>query len=78
MFPDLPSTNQEQDKSKQEESEKVYADLVEIYPENESYLRCYAELLLKSGKKSTATIVLTKLYTLLEKNAPDRASALAQ
>jgi len=78
MFPDLPSTNQGQEKSNQEESEKVYADLVEIYPENESYLRCYAELLLKSGKKSTATIVLTKLYALLEKNTPDKASALAQ
>ncbi len=61
-----------------EQQEKVYADLVNIYPDNESYLRKYAEILLQSGKASTATIALKKLYDVLEKKAPDKASALAR
>jgi len=61
-----------------EQQENVYADLVSIYPENEGYLRRYAEILLKSGKLSTATTVLQKLYSLLEKKSPDKASALAR
>ena len=61
-----------------EQQEKVYADLANIYPENESYLRKYAEILLKAGKPSTATIALKKLYDVLEKTAPDKAMALAR
>jgi len=61
-----------------EQQEKVYADLVKIYPDNESYLRKYAEILLQSGKTSTATIALTKLYDVLDKKAPDKATALAR
>jgi len=61
-----------------DQQEKVYADLVKIYPDNESYLRKYAEILLESGKTSTATIALTKLYDVLEKKAPDKAAALAR
>ncbi|MES0370736.1 MAG: cyclic nucleotide-binding domain-containing protein, partial [Mariprofundaceae bacterium] len=73
MIPDLPSEADNQD-----ESEKVYADLVNIYPDNEGYLRQYAEILLKTGKVSTATVALKKLHTLLEKTAPDKASALSR
>ncbi|MDX8403678.1 MAG: cyclic nucleotide-binding domain-containing protein, partial [Mariprofundaceae bacterium] len=73
MLPDLPASD-----GKLEESEKVYADLVNIYPENESYLRQYAEILIQSGKVSTATVALKKLHSLLEKISPKKASALAR
>jgi len=61
-----------------EQQEKVYADLVEIYPDNESYLRTYAEILLKLDKLSTATIALKKLHEVLEKSAQEKAAALAR
>lgn len=73
MLPDLPSTDE-----KLKESEKVYADLVDIYPENEAYLHQYAEILLKTGKVSTATVALKRLHSLLEKKSPEKASALAR
>jgi len=62
----------------QEQAMKVYADLVTIYPENEDYLRHYAELLIKTGKATTATNALQRLYGLLSKHSPDKASALAR
>lgn len=61
-----------------EQQEKIYADLVSIYPENEGYLRRYAEILLKSGQASTATVALKKLYSLLEKRSAKEAAALAR
>jgi len=61
-----------------EQSEKVYADLVSIYPDNESYLRKYSEILLALGQASTATTVLTKLHVLLEKRDPKEAANLAK
>lgn len=61
-----------------EQQEKVYGDLVKIYPDNESYLRKYAEILLESGKVSTATNALKQLYDVLEKRDPSKASALAR
>jgi len=61
-----------------EQAEKVYADLVNIYPQNESYLRRYAEILLESGKESTATVALKQLHMLLEKKSPEKAAALAR
>lgn len=61
-----------------EQQEKVYADLVTIYPENEGYLRRYAEILLESGKASTATTALKRLYALIEKKSPEKAAALAR
>lgn len=73
MLPDLPP-----DAEKQEETEKVYADLVNIYPKNEAYLRQYAEILLETGKVSTATVALKKLHDLLEKSSPEKASELAR
>lgn len=73
MLPDLPAIGE-----KQEEAEKVFADLVSIYPDNEAYLRQYAEILLKSGKVSTSTVALKKLHSLLEKKSPEKASALAR
>lgn len=58
---------------------KIYADLIQIYPDNESYLRQYAKLLLTSGKQSTATDVLRQLHTLLiDKGKSDKADALAK
>jgi len=66
------------DNEELEQQEKVYADLAKIYPENESYLRKHAEILLKLGQASTATIALKKLYDVLEKKDPNKASALAR
>lgn len=46
---------------------QVYADLVKLYPENESYIKHYAELLLKDGQFSTATEMLRHLHTVTAK-----------
>lgn len=57
---------------------KVYADLVALYPDNESYLKKYAELLLQTNKQATATEILRQLYTrLIERGEHEKADALA-
>ncbi|PIW47992.1 MAG: cyclic nucleotide-binding domain-containing protein [Zetaproteobacteria bacterium CG12_big_fil_rev_8_21_14_0_65_54_13] len=57
---------------------KVYADLVRLYPDNEAYLRQYADLLIEHGQLTTATEVLRHLYQLLLKDgAPGKADALS-
>jgi len=71
MSPDTPATD-----DKQEEDMKVYADLVTIYPENEDYIRRYAELLIKDGKATTAANALRRLHALLSKHSPGKAATL--
>lgn len=77
-MPDKTNSNAPASDDKQEQAIKVYADLVSIYPENEDYLRHYAELLIETGKVSTATNILQRLHTLLIKHSPKKASALAR
>lgn len=56
----------------------VYADLVNLYPDNEAYLRKYAELLLIDNKKTTAAEVLRHLHDLLvNRGEHKQANALA-
>ncbi|MFQ5518455.1 MAG: cyclic nucleotide-binding domain-containing protein [Mariprofundus sp.] len=58
---------------------QVYADLVQLYPDNEAYIKQYAELLLDEGKTSTATEMLRHLHTqLLKKGDPSKADALVK
>jgi len=58
---------------------EVYADLVSLYPENETYLRRYADLLIQAGQITTATEILRRLHALLLKsNNPRKAEALAR
>jgi len=45
----------------------IYADLVKLYPENEAYIKQYAELLLKDGQFSTATEMLRHLHAVAAK-----------
>ena len=73
MSPDAPAAD-----DKQVEEMKIYADLVSIYPENEDYLRRYANLLIKDGQATTAADVLKRLHILLSKHSPKEASALLQ
>lgn len=57
---------------------EVYADLASLYPDNEAYLRKYAELLIAVGQITTATEILRQLYSLLLKgDNPRKADALA-
>jgi len=46
---------------------QIYADLVKLYPENEAYIKQYAELLLKDGQFSTATEMLRHLHSVAAK-----------
>ncbi len=57
-----------------EKSEKMYAQLVEVYPGDQRFLRKYAELLVKLGKSAQAEKVYEKLYTLLL-NSGDKEAA---
>jgi len=61
------------------QQQKVYADLVKLYPENEAYIRQYAELLLDDGQLSTAAELLRHLHDLLlKKGETGKADNLAK
>ncbi|WP_072659647.1 cyclic nucleotide-binding domain-containing protein [Mariprofundus micogutta] len=65
--------------SKQNSQLKVYADLVQLYPENEAYIGQYAELLLDDGQLATATEILRHLHKLLlKKGDKGKADKLAR
>jgi len=55
----------------------AYAGLIDIYPDNEDYLRHYAALCLASNKQATALEVLQRLHSILKKTAPTKAQELA-
>ena len=58
---------------------QVYADLVHLYPDNEAYIKQYAELLLAENKVATATELLRHLYSLLlKKGETGQADALVK
>ena len=59
------------------EATNAYAGLVDIYPDNENYLRHYAALCLASDKQATAQEVLQRLHGILEKKSPKEARELA-
>jgi len=61
-----------------QEATNAYADLVDVYPDNESYLSHYAELCLASNKQATALEVLQRLHSILKKNSPNKARELAE
>jgi len=57
----------------------VYADLVELYPDKEDYIKRYAQLLLAAGKTATATEMLRRLHQLLlQKGEVNQADALTK
>ncbi len=56
---------------------KVYADLVQLYPDNARYIKQYAELLISMGKMATAIDMLRQLHSLLLKGGQSgKADAL--
>ncbi len=59
------------------EATSAYAGLVDIYPDNEGYLRHYAELCLASNKQATAQEVLQRLHGILQDKSPKKARELA-
>jgi CRP/FNR family transcriptional regulator, cyclic AMP receptor protein len=73
----LPIPMAPEDKGNADQPLEVYADLVQIYPDNPSYLRRYAELLLEARRVTTATEVLRRLHQVLtEQHQEDKARAL--
>jgi len=60
-----------------QEATSAYADLVDVYPDNENYLNHYAELCLASNKPATALEVLQRLHGILKANSPSKARELA-
>jgi len=60
-----------------QEASDAYAGLIEIYPDNENYLRHYAKLCLASNKQATALEVLQRLYAILKDQSPQQARELA-
>ncbi|OIQ00632.1 MAG: hypothetical protein AUK35_01930 [Zetaproteobacteria bacterium CG2_30_46_52] len=70
--------NQKVSKKDLEEALKSYAQLIEVYPDNESYLKRYADMLLTMGRESTATTALKHLHDLIVKRSPKEAEALAK
>jgi len=57
---------------------KAYAELVQLYPDNETYLQQYADLLVASGQLTIATAIIRQLHQLLLQNGETaRASQLS-
>jgi len=72
-------SHQPHDSKRNETLLKVYADLVQLYPENINYMRQYAELLLKLDQMATGTEVLRHLHSQLLKNGEvGKADALTK
>ncbi|MBL4760924.1 MAG: cyclic nucleotide-binding domain-containing protein [Mariprofundaceae bacterium] len=65
------------DREALQEATSAYAGLVDVYPDNENYLRHYAELCLASNKQATALEVLQRLHGILKENTPNKARELA-
>ncbi len=61
-----------------EEALDTYASLVELYPDNEAYLRRYAKMLQTLGRKTTATLTLQHLHDVIAKRSPEEAKAFAK
>jgi len=58
---------------------KVYADLVQLYPDNVHYIKQYAELLLKMDKMTTGIDMMRHLHSqLLKDGEPGQADALVR
>ncbi|MDQ6981270.1 MAG: cyclic nucleotide-binding domain-containing protein [Ghiorsea sp.] len=56
----------------------TYANLVEMYPDNESYLRRYAKMLQTLGREATATITLQHLHDIIAKRSSKEAKDFAK
>ncbi|MDQ7001435.1 MAG: cyclic nucleotide-binding domain-containing protein [Ghiorsea sp.] len=56
----------------------TYANLVEMYPNNESYLHRYAKMLQTLGREATATITLQHLHHLIAKRSASEAKDFAK
>lgn len=65
-------------KKELEKALDTYANLVEMYPDNESYLQRYAKMLQTLGREATATITLQHLHDLIAKRSPQEAKAFAK
>ena len=65
-------------KKKLEDALETYANLVEVYPDNEAYLQRYADMLQTLGREATATITLQHLHDIIAKRDPDEAAAFAK
>lgn len=61
-----------------EEALQSYAQLIEVYPNNKSYLKRYADMLLAMGRESTATTALKHLHDLIAKDSPKEAAELSK
>jgi len=58
---------------------RVYADMVKLHPDNEMYVRQYAELLMDMGQEATGLDMLRHLHDLLvSRNDLRRADALTK
>jgi len=65
-------------KKKLEDALETYANLVEVYPDNEAYLQRYADMLQTLGREATATITLQHLHDVIAKRNPDEAADFAR
>ena len=65
-------------KKELEKALDTYANLVEMYPDNESYLQRYAKMLQTLGREATATITLQRLHDIIAKRSPKEAKEFAK
>jgi len=65
-------------KKELEKALDTYAALVEVYPDNEAYLRRYAKMLQTLGRETTATLTLQHLHDVIARRSPEEAKAFAR
>ncbi|MDQ6989964.1 MAG: cyclic nucleotide-binding domain-containing protein [Mariprofundaceae bacterium] len=61
-----------------EQALETYANLVELYPENEGYLQRYADMLQTLGREGTATITLQHLHDIIAERSEQEAIVFAR
>jgi len=70
--------NQKVTKKQLEEALETYANLVEMYPDNEAYLKRYAQMLKTMGREATAITTLQRLHDVIAKRSEKEANAFAK
>jgi len=61
-----------------DEALESYANLVEMYPDNEGYLQRYAQMLQTMGRDTTATVILQRLHDIISKRSSTEAHEFAK
>ncbi|MDQ7004802.1 MAG: cyclic nucleotide-binding domain-containing protein [Ghiorsea sp.] len=61
-----------------EQALETYANLIEVYPDNEDFLQQYADMLQSVGRETTATMILQHLHDVISQRSEKEAQTFAK